>query len=76
MSRSLGDRVAASVGVISQPEILELDMTPEDKFICLGSDGIFEFIPNEEIVKILVPYWRLQDSEGACKAIAKEAHDR
>eukprot|EP00358_Blepharisma_japonicum_P006085 CAMPEP_0202944832 /NCGR_PEP_ID=MMETSP1395-20130829/5723_1 /ASSEMBLY_ACC=CAM_ASM_000871 /TAXON_ID=5961 /ORGANISM="Blepharisma japonicum, Strain Stock R1072" /LENGTH=74 /DNA_ID=CAMNT_0049644111 /DNA_START=1166 /DNA_END=1390 /DNA_ORIENTATION=+ len=51
-------------------------MTPEDKFICLGSDGIFEFIPNEDIVKIVVPHWRLQDSDGACKALAKEAHNR
>lgn len=76
MSRSLGDGVAASVGVSCEPEILEFNMTTEDKFICIGSDGIFEFIQNEEIVKIVVPFWRLQDTSGACKAMAKEAHDR
>lgn len=56
MSRSIGDGVAASVGVICDREILEFNMTPEDKFICIGSDGIFEFIPNEDIVKIAVQH--------------------
>jgi len=31
-------------------------MTEEDKFIVLGSDGIFEFLSNEEVVRIVVPY--------------------
>jgi serine/threonine protein phosphatase PrpC len=61
MSRSLGDLVAASVGVIYEPEILEYDITPEDKFIVLGSDGIFEFLANEDIVRIVVPYWKIGD---------------
>ncbi|CAG9329833.1 unnamed protein product [Blepharisma stoltei] len=76
MSRSLGDAVAASVGVICEPEILEFQMTPEDKFIVLGSDGVFEFISNEDIVKTAVPYWRINDSKGVCEALAKFAHDR
>ena len=46
MSRSLGDGVAASVGVIAVPEILEFALQPEDKFIVMGSDGVFEFISN------------------------------
>ena len=56
MSRSLGDAVAASVGVIPDPEILEFLLTAEDKFIVIGSDGVFEFISNEEVVKIVVPH--------------------
>ena len=28
----------------------------DDKFIVIGSDGIFEFITNEEVVKMVVPF--------------------
>lgn len=48
-------------------------MTSEDKFIVLGSDGIFEFLSNEEVVRIVVPYWRVGNNQGACDALAKEA---
>lgn len=46
MSRSLGDQVAASVGVSSIPEIFEYQLTVNDKFIILASDGVWEFIDN------------------------------
>lgn len=71
MSRSLGDGAAASVGVIAVPEVLELDLTPADKFIVLGSDGVFEFISNEEAVKMVIPYWKLGDTEGAVEALER-----
>jgi serine/threonine protein phosphatase PrpC len=61
MSRSIGDLVAASVGVIYEPETLEYSITNEDKFIVIGSDGIFEFLSNEDVVKIVVPYWKADD---------------
>ena len=76
MSRSLGDGVAASVGVIAEPEILEFLLTAEDKFIVLGSDGVFEFLSNEEVVKIVVPYWKSKDVKGACEALWKESNLR
>lgn len=76
MSRSLGDAVAASVGVIPDPEILEFLLTPEDKFIVIGSDGVFEFLSNEEVVKIVVPHWKMKDVNGCCEALWKESNLR
>jgi serine/threonine protein phosphatase PrpC len=76
MSRSLGDAVAASVGVIPEPEILEFLLTAEDKFIVIGSDGVFEFLSNEEVVKIVVPHWKIRDAEGSCEALWREANLR
>ena len=76
MSRSMGDAVAASVGVIPDPEILEFMLTAEDKFVVIGSDGVFEFLSNEEVVKIAVPYWKNKDVEGSCEALWKEANIR
>lgn len=73
MSRSFGDKVAGTVGVICHPEILEFEINSDDKFIVIGSDGIFEFLSNEDVVKIVVPYWRRGDPEGAAELLAKEA---
>ncbi|OMJ90244.1 hypothetical protein SteCoe_7447 [Stentor coeruleus] len=73
MSRSFGDKVASSVGVISEPEILEFELNCDDKFIVVGSDGVFEFLSNEDVVKLVVPYWRRGDAEGAAEVLAKEA---
>jgi serine/threonine protein phosphatase PrpC len=41
MTRSLGDLVAASVGVSSQPEITEHLLTSEDRFLLVATDGIW-----------------------------------
>lgn len=76
MSRSMGDAVAASVGVICDPEILQITLVPEDKFLILGSDGVFEFIANEELVKLGVPYFKILDCEGLCEAVVKESNKR
>ena len=40
MTRSFGDRVAATVGVISEPEIKEMELNINDKFMIIASDGI------------------------------------
>lgn len=52
MSRSFGDRLAASVGVTWIPEIIDYKLSPEDKFIILASDGVWEFISNEDVKTI------------------------
>lgn len=49
MSRSIGDLVAASVGVSCEPEFYEMDLSEDDKFIVIASDGVWEFIPNEDV---------------------------
>ena len=47
MARSFGDLVAASVGVSPEPEVLSFDLQPDDKFIIIASDGVWEFLSNE-----------------------------
>jgi serine/threonine protein phosphatase PrpC len=49
MSRSFGDKVAASVGVICIPEIKEYKYNKGDSFFILASDGLWEFIDNNEV---------------------------
>ena len=47
MSRSMGDQVAHSVGVTDEPEVLEYLLGPNDRFVIIGSDGLWEFLSNE-----------------------------
>lgn len=51
MSRSLGDAVAHTAGVISDPEFTERELNPEtDKFLVVATDGLWEFVENEETI--------------------------
>ena len=49
MARSFGDLVAASVGVSPEPEVLDFELEPDDKFIVIASDGVWEFLSNERV---------------------------
>lgn len=73
ISRSLGDSVAASVGVIPDPETIEMKLGLDDKFVLLGSDGLFEYLSNRDLVRMVVPYWKKRDAAGAAEEVIKEA---
>ena len=48
-SRSIGDHVASTVGVSPEPEFYEVELSEDDKFLVLASDGVWEFIFNEDV---------------------------
>lgn len=50
MSRSLGDRVAHSVGVIATPVITEHVLDAQDRFILIASDGVWEVMTPKLVV--------------------------
>lgn len=52
--RSLGDVVAHSAGVISDPEFTEFELDPAtDKFLVVATDGLWEFVDNQETVDMV-----------------------
>ena len=53
MTRSMGDKIGAQAGVIAEPEILEFTTQPSDKFIVIASDGVWEYLTNEEVQFII-----------------------
>ncbi len=61
------------MGVSSEPDTLQLELTPADKFLVLGSDGIWEFITNAEAVAIV---GACETVEEACRQLVEEAHNR
>lgn len=54
MSRSMGDQLAHQVGVISTPEIIGHTITSHDKYLVLGSDGLFEWLSNQHVAKMIL----------------------
>lgn len=73
MSRSIGDEIAHSIGVSENPEIMRFDLRSDDKFIVIASDGVWEFLTNEEIGQIVWPYYLQNSPEQAGNAIVRAA---
>eukprot|EP00538_Stauroneis_constricta_P011794 CAMPEP_0119548356 /NCGR_PEP_ID=MMETSP1352-20130426/2296_1 /TAXON_ID=265584 /ORGANISM="Stauroneis constricta, Strain CCMP1120" /LENGTH=362 /DNA_ID=CAMNT_0007593597 /DNA_START=121 /DNA_END=1209 /DNA_ORIENTATION=- len=54
MARSLGDVVAHSAGVISEPEFTFHQLDPnKDKCLVIATDGLWEFVVNQEALDVV-----------------------
>lgn len=53
ISRSFGDKMGQKYGLIYEPEIKELDISKDIKYIVLGSDGLFDQVSPSEMANIL-----------------------
>lgn len=49
MTRTLGDLQAKKIGLISEPEIQHIELQRGDKFIVIGSDGIWDVMSSAEV---------------------------
>uniref|UniRef100_A0A453AWQ3 protein-serine/threonine phosphatase n=1 Tax=Aegilops tauschii subsp. strangulata TaxID=200361 RepID=A0A453AWQ3_AEGTS len=70
-TRSLGDLAAEGVGVIADPEVKTVEITPAHLFFVVASDGVFEFLSSQEVVDMVAMH---QDPRDACAAIAAESY--
>lgn len=58
MSRSIGDQIAKSLGVIATPIITEMEIDPlHDNFIVVASDGVWDTMDNDDVCNY-VEYFR------------------
>jgi serine/threonine protein phosphatase PrpC len=76
MSRSFGDAVAATVGITSEPEITEHTLGPLDKIVIVASDGVWEFVSNDEAMAIVSPHYRKMNPELAVEQLCARARYR
>ncbi|KAK8800704.1 hypothetical protein WA158_000029 [Blastocystis sp. Blastoise] len=67
MTRSLGDCLSHTVGVLSTPTVYERELTDKDKIIVIATDGLWEFITKEEVVGVLD---KAQDTEDAVNTLS------
>lgn len=73
MTRSMGDEVAKRLGVTAEPEITEIAFSEKDKFVIVGSDGVWEFMSNQEAVEIVAPFYEKNNAEGAAESLVRDA---
>ncbi|KAL5976834.1 hypothetical protein ACLOJK_021168 [Asimina triloba] len=70
-TRSIGDSIAESIGVVATPEIVVLELTPNHPFFVIASDGVFEFLPSQTVVDMVSKF---KDPRDACAAIVAESY--
>lgn len=52
--------------MIDEPELVVHTLSEEDRIIFLASDGIWEFVTSEEIIKLAGEYYERNEIEKAC----------
>ncbi|KAJ1427245.1 Zinc finger, RING-type [Sesbania bispinosa] len=70
-TRSIGDSLAETIGVVAIPEVSTVKLTPNHLFFVVASDGVFEFLSSQTIVDMAAGY---TDPGDACEAIAEESY--
>ncbi|XP_039066227.1 protein phosphatase 2C and cyclic nucleotide-binding/kinase domain-containing protein-like isoform X1 [Hibiscus syriacus] len=70
-TRSIGDSIAETIGVVANPEIVVLELTENNPFFVLASDGVFEFLSSQTVVDMVAKH---NDPRDACAAIVAESY--
>ena len=73
MSRSIGDMDAKKIGVIPNPQIVEYSINNNSKYMLICSDGVWEFISNEDAMKIGNKFYLRNDAMGLCQELYKKS---
>ncbi|RKO91568.1 phosphatase 2C-like domain-containing protein [Blyttiomyces helicus] len=53
VTRALGDAVASRLGVLDTPEVNVYPLTPSDKFLIVGSDGVWDGLSSSDAVAVV-----------------------
>jgi len=73
VSRVLGDLNVKHL-VSCEPEVRHRQLSGEDEFLILASDGVWEFMPNEKVLQVVDKSWKAKGrAEDACKSICVQA---
>ena len=77
VSRTFGDNLAHTIGVINIPEIKSYEYTGNEKFIVIASESIWQFIDSDECVEIIKEFYENNlDAIGALNSLVTEAIQR
>lgn len=76
MTRSFGDGVAHSVGCNAEPEMSEYTFNKDDKVVVIASDGVWEFLENIDVAKIVYPFYLQKNAEGAAENLVRASFKR
>jgi serine/threonine protein phosphatase PrpC len=75
VSRSMGDIMAHECGVISEPEVIEREIEPEDAFVVIASDGVWDAMGSTEVVGFIFDKME-QNKEMVANMLVEECRMR
>ena len=74
MTRTFGDFNAESLGINTIPDIREYDFADKKpKIIVIATDGIWQFLSNEKVKNIVLPYYEENNISGASQKLVSSA---
>ena len=74
MTRAFGDFNAEPLGINTIPDIREYDISDKKpKIIVLATDGIWQFLSNEKVKNIILPYYEEDNIRGAAQKLVNSA---
>ena len=73
MSRSLGDLFSKECGVIPTPQIIEYEINANSKYMVICSDGVWEFIQNEQVRDLGNVFYAQNNVKGFCLELVNYA---
>mmetsp|Transcript_17931 Transcript_17931/g.41042 ORF Transcript_17931/g.41042 Transcript_17931/m.41042 type:complete len:154 (+) Transcript_17931:122-583(+) len=65
VSRSLGHHGAKRVGVCAEPEVKEVRLSTDDRFLIVATDGLWTFIEPQEAAEVVWREMRHVDTSSA-----------
>ncbi len=71
-TRSFGDAEGERVGVCAEPEITNHTIQATDRLVVLASDGVFEFLTNQQVIDLIAEY--PGEPLTACRKVVSEAY--
>lgn len=57
-------------------DVIEYTLSNRDKFVIVASDGIWEYLSNEQAVEIVSKYYDKNDHESASNQLVKIARSK
>jgi len=77
MSRAFGDHCCAGMGLTEEPDYRMFTMQADDEwFVVVGSDGIWEFLGGEDVVKLVAKKLRLKSTMEALRYLIQVSRGR
>jgi serine/threonine protein phosphatase PrpC len=73
MSRSIGDLDGKDFGIISEPGIIEYNISGNTKYIVLCSDGVWEFLTNEHVKNVGKEFYLNNNPNGFVRELITQS---
>jgi len=77
VSRSLGDGASRILGVIAEPVVTSHQLGPQDRFMVLASDGLWDSVSNDEVVRVVAKFLHMPSValKALTEAVRREEGD-